>query len=176
MTHKKSRFFAVPQETHMTSAGEARFPILYYDATALQTFFWCDVGAAQFFLNGTGLAATRFFNGKALAAMGWYEYRDTDIGPYHEVGLAIAVQPSHRPLRWPFLQFLVPSQRRVLGFYIIDLPVTTEIACAAGQEMWGFPKFVTEIPYSIDGNHVAINVLHPESGESIVKIEGQLGG
>ncbi len=175
MTRSESRFFRVAQEKLKTSAGEAPFPILYYDATALLTFFWCELEAAQSFLDDTGLQATRFLNGRALAAIGWYEYRDTDIGAYNEVGVAIAVQPENRALRLPIMQFFYPAGRRTLGFYIIDLPVTTEIACAAGREMWGFPKFVAEIPLQFEKGSVSAAVLAPEKQEPIVSMNGRLG-
>ncbi len=170
----RESFFDVPQVTLKTSAGEAPFPILYYDATALLLFYWCDPEPARALLEGTGLAPIRFFNGKALAGMGWYEYRKTDIGPYNEVGLAVAAAPEGRLPRLPLLQFLRRSASRALGFYIIDLPVTTDIACAAGREMWGYPKFVTRIPIDIHDGEVSAAVHHPESGEPIVRLSGRL--
>ncbi len=170
----RESFFDVPQVTLKTSAGEAPFPILYYDATALLLFYWCDLVPASALLQGTGLTPVRFFNGRALAGMGWYEYRKTDIGPYNEVGLAVAAVPEEQRLRLPLLQFFRGSASRTLGFHILDLPVTTDIACAAGREMWGYPKFVTQIPFDIRNDEVSAAVLHPNSGEPIVRLSGRL--
>ena len=54
----------------------------------------------------------------------------TDIGPYNEVAPTV---------------LSVAPQDPVPAIYVADLPVTTEVANRAGQEHWGYNKFVTEI-------------------------------
>jgi len=42
--------------------------------------------------------------------------------------------------------------RGSLGAYIHQLPVDGEFTCAAGQTIWGFPKFMSEIAVSTEGD------------------------
>ena len=36
------------------------------------------------------------------------------------------------------------------GIWVVDLPVTTKEAQAAGIELWGYPKYVTDIETRFD--------------------------
>ena len=62
-----------------------------------------------------------------------------------------------------------------MGLYIIDLPVTTVAACAAGREIWNSPKFVTPISYQARGKHFSGAVQHPEGGADILRLSGKAG-
>jgi hypothetical protein len=162
------------QKPVSTSQGEVKLPIFYYDVSAVLIFFWTDFQKAAVQLKGTGLQACRFFNGSALTGLAFYEYRDSDIGPYNEVGLATAVysEQGAQPT-WYLPDFLRPAKKRKLGFYIHHLPVSTEAACAAGKEIWGFPKFTTQLPFSLNRNHFEAAVLDPDGG-NILSVKGPL--
>ncbi len=171
---KNDSFFSVPQQPFATSQGEVKLPIFYYDTSAALLFFWTDHKRASDLLAGTGLQPCKFFNGSALSGLAFYEYRETDIGSYNEVGLATAVYApdSDKPvINLP--EFFRPASRRKIGFYIHHLPVTTEIACAAGKEIWGFPKFTTELPFRLTDNSFSAQVLDPD-GKSILSVDGTL--
>jgi hypothetical protein len=43
---------------------------------------------------------------------------------------------------------MIDSWRRRLGAYIHRLPVTTAFSCAAGRDIWGFPKFVADVSFT----------------------------
>ncbi len=170
----KNNFFNLPQEVFSTSQGDVKLPIFYYDVSAALIFFWTDYQKAAKQLSGTGLQACKFFNGSALCGLAFYEYRDSDIGPYNEVGLATAVYSDKTEKPQLYLpDFLRPAQKRKLGFYIHHLPVSTEAACAAGKEIWGFPKFTTELPFSLTADHFDASVLDPE-GQIILNLRGPL--
>lgn len=171
---RNNDFFNIPQEIVQTSQGEVKLPIFYYDVSVALIFFWTDYQKATEQLSETGLNACKFFNGSALTGLAFYEYRDSDIGPYNEVGLATAVYSAkaEKPLFY-LPDFLRPAQKRTLGFYIHHLPVSTEAACAAGKEIWGFPKFTTELPFSLSANHFDASVRDPD-GQSILSLAGTL--
>lgn len=112
-----------------------------------------------------------------LGGLAWYEYRDTDIGSYREVAVAVSVQPrNRRPSLLPRLNLWAPSSRRKVGFHILHLPVTTRVACAAGVELWGFPKFVTDISLEIKQDVIVGEVQDPETAETIVRLSGDVFG
>jgi hypothetical protein len=168
-------FFEVPRLTHVTSQGPVELPILYRDATAVVGMFPVRRPGAVALLEGTGLVPLALPFDRALAALAFYEYRDTTVGVYNEVGVAIMAVPAGEPAglrRWADLA-RPPAQRR-LGMYVVDLPVTTPVANAAGRELWGYPKFVTGLPLRLHGRCLDARVLDPDGGE-ICALAGRMG-
>ncbi len=79
----------------------------------------------------------RFANGKALVAIGLYQYRETSIANYNEVGTALVVVPKGlKPSKAALLSLYGNPDKSDMGFFVIDLPVTTADACASGREAW----------------------------------------
>lgn len=130
------------RETVATSCGPCELPIFYQEASLLAAIWRVDGKRAQ------PLVPVDFepwlVLGKALAMLCIFEYRQTSIGPYGEIGLALLVRKKGTK----------PSLLRALGdlrkeedqaLYVVNLPVTTEEAHAAGVEIWGYPKYVRNI-------------------------------
>jgi hypothetical protein len=118
----------------------------------------------------------RFRNGKALVAIAFFEYRDTSIGAYREVGTVVAVVPKGlKPPKSPLLSLFQSADKTHMGFYIIDLPVTSALACTAGVEISGFPKFVTPIVFSLKGARFEGAVYNPETKGVLLKLSGSCG-
>ncbi len=171
-------FFRVPRTRHPTSAGVVELPILYHDCTQVQAYFLCEPERVEQALAGSGLRAGLHLGRRALVAMAFYEYRGTSIGSYNEVGLAVpVVAATRRPSAWtwPDLFRRVDHPRRDVGYRVLHLPVTTAAANAAGRELWGLPKFVTEIPFAFDAECFRGAVLDPADGSTICALEGRPG-
>ena len=171
-------FFQVPRQRVKTSQGTVELPILYYDTSMLNAFFLVDREKVEAVLKGTGLTPALTVGGKALVALACFEYRDTSVGVYNEVGVAAAVLRQGETLPLGGWQDLIatlrqPEERRV-AFHILDLPVTTAAANAAGREIWGYPKFVTEIPFTLNGRHFDCAVKTPEGGV-LMRLSGRMG-
>lgn len=171
-------FFQVPLVQRTTSEGVVGFPILYFDARCVQAFFWCKLALVEEKLIGTGLRPAMVWRGSAIVGLAFFEYLNTSIGLYNEAGLAIPVLPSTSSHSTRWLQLLqdVEHPGHELGFHIAHLPVTTNAACAAGKEIWGYPKFVTDIPFSLSEGRLNVSVRDPGDGKlSIAELKGQLG-
>jgi hypothetical protein len=102
-----------------------------------------DPAAARALVDSRGFEPLVFF-GKAWAAFCAFEYRETTIGPYGELGVGVFAK---RRGTSPSLFGLLRDQRkeRDAAIFVTNLPVTTASARAAGVELWGFPKYVTGI-------------------------------
>ncbi len=163
--NRSSSFFDIRQQEVTTSAGKVSLPIRYYDVSTVLFFYWVPYELALSQVDNPRLKTCRFVNKKALCGLAFYEYRASDIGAYNEVALATAVYhgDTDRP-RYLLSDFLKPVAKRKVGFYIHHLPVTTEQACAAGKEIWGFPKFTTGLPFRLSGHHFSGGVEHPQGG------------
>jgi hypothetical protein len=174
----RDSFFQVEQQTCPTSAGDVALPILYYDTSCVQVFYLCDPQAAAAALAGSGLQPALHLGRRVLAAVAFFEYRDTGVGAYNEVGIAIPVVPettSASPWRWRELFMDVDNPARTLGFHILHLPVTTAIANAGGRELWGYPKFVTAIDTEFSRQRLYGVVYDPDASEVIVTMDGRPG-
>jgi hypothetical protein len=170
------RFFDVARTLHRTSAGLVELPILYHDASNVIALFQADARGAARLLEGTGLEPALGRGARALVGLSFYAYRRTTVGVYNEVGTAIfARRPGDRGALPALAEMLMAPARRRVGAWVVDLPVTTEAACAAGRELWGYPKFVTEIDFSLTGRAFQSVVHDPQGGARICAIEGTMG-
>ncbi|WP_051460203.1 acetoacetate decarboxylase family protein [Pseudogulbenkiania sp. MAI-1] len=173
---QKDMFFQYPRTPLMTSEGGVDMPILYYDNSVLMAMFRVDYDKAQALVAGQGMQAVRFFGGKALAVVAFYQYRETSIADYNEVGVAIAAVPKGTAVpSFPMLSMLNSLDKAAVGFCVIDLPVTTPAACAAGKEIWGYPKFVTPIRFSLQGSRFDGAVSAPDTGKDLMQFSGKVG-
>ncbi len=176
MDYQHDPFFQYPATTFTSSEGDVQLPILYYDTSDFVAMFWVDFEAAASVIQETDLDLVRYRGNKALAALAFFEYRNTTVGVYNEVVVALAVLPKGEPQpAWPLLSLYRDPDKRQIGLHIIDLPVTTQAACAAGREIWGYPKFVTPISFEHTRSRFEGRVEDPESGESIVALTGKPG-
>ena len=176
MNFYRDPFFCVPRSTHTTRQGKVKLPILYYDSTAVLIFFGCDKQRVHDLLPTGRFRPTLTFGRRAVVGLALFEYRTTSIGAYNEVGLAIPVvwQKEPAPI-CPVWEIFRSVYTRRVGFHIVDLPVTTEAACAAGRELWGYPKFVTRIDFSLQNRVLDSKVHAPDNHTSIMTISGKAG-
>jgi hypothetical protein len=145
---------------HTLSDGtRVALPIRYIDNRCLAATFLTDLERAARVLEGTGLQAVPQEDGKAVVLYLCWEYRQTDIGPYNEVALTV---------------LSVAPQDPAPAIYVVDLPVTTEVANRAGQELWGYNKFVTDIEIKGEGKQFTAVVRDPQN-VLISSLEGTRG-
>jgi hypothetical protein len=104
-------------------------PVEVRDASAA-TVIWDVEHAAAAALAPDGFEATESAPGRAQVAIALVDYRDNDLGSYYEVGTILFVRPAGGG----------PD-----GTFITHLPVDQEFTCAAGNEIWGYPKSVEQI-------------------------------
>ncbi len=145
---------------HTLSNGmEVALPIRYFDSRWLAATFLTDLERAAQVLEGTGLQAVPQEDGKAVVLYMCSEYRQVDIGPYNEVAVTVLA---------------VAPQDPAPAFYVTDLPVTTEAALRAGQELWGYNKFVTDIEIKGEGKQFSA-ITHDPQNRVISSLEGTRG-
>jgi len=141
-------FENVVQKPRSTSRGPCELPILYRDGSWFGVFYRIDVARANRLLDGTGLEAMPLL-GKALVTIQAWEYRDSTVGRYGELGLGI--QTRKRGSAPSLLKYALDQRKQPdQGIWVVTLPVTTEPAWAAGVEIWGYPKYVTPIETRFD--------------------------
>ncbi len=138
------------------SAGRCDLPILYEGASQLFALYRVAPAAAAALIPDQRLEPMVVFD-KAVAGIAAFEYRDTTAGIYNEIGLVVLVR--RRQTRPSLLRLLRnPAKEPDAAFYVVNLPVTTELARAAGVEYWGYPKYVTAIETNFDSDGVRITL------------------
>ncbi len=171
-------FFGVKRSAAKTSEGDIDLPMLFYDVGVRYLNFWVDYEKAASRLSGTGLLPCRFFNGKAIVSLVYFQYRSVEIGPYDEVTITIVVHPEilKKPLFY-LPAFLIRSgmEKNNLGAYVLEMPVTTPAARAAGREIWGYPKFVTKISSALTPDSFEFGVFDPVTNEPIFSVSCKTG-
>src|SRR5205814_2655170 len=139
------------RKTHATSAGPCELPILYSGASLLGLLYRVDGAKVRPLVDANFEAWTVF--GKATVMLCFFDYRETTIGPYGEIGLGVLIK---RKGTSPSLVGALADLRKETdaGLYVVNLPVTTEAARAAGRELWGYPKYVAPMQSTFDATGV----------------------
>ena len=146
-------FFAgiVPQVVSIFPEGQRtpfELPQRYYDWSLMLGHFPASTTAIRRLLpEGLGLEPVTVAPGLALVTLGAFDYRQcATLAPYREVGVMFPVR-VHPALSLPAVPLFRPEWFADLGFYIWQLPVTTEESHDAGVRLWNFPKKVGRIEF-----------------------------
>lgn len=136
-------FEHVRQSPSKLSSGSCDLPILYRDASQFGVFFRIDLERARSILEPTTVEPWPVL-GAAMGAIYVWEYRDSTVGTYNEVGVGIqARRRGHEPSLVRLGLDMRAQEEQ--GIWVVNLPVTTQAAYQAGVELWGYPKYISPI-------------------------------
>lgn len=139
-------------------------PVEVRDASSATATFLVDAATARALLRIPGLEPAEPWPGRALATLAAIDYRDNDLGRYHEVSIALFVREDSAP-RIGRARLALDLLRGRVGTAILHLPVDQAFTCEAGRTIWGFPKTLQQIDWEelpgrlrcslrMDGRHV----------------------
>jgi len=83
------------KKVSMHSQLEYTFPLDFRDVHYLALTYTSTFSAVNEKLKDTEFKAGLIFNGKPLIAVALIEYKDSDLGAYNDVIIAIPVVPKH---------------------------------------------------------------------------------
>ncbi len=143
-------FFASARPGNIITRGQATFelPALYFRDDAFALFYTVDAHRAKQLLPSDKLHPVLLSGKKALAGIVAFNYIDTSIGPYGEVGMIIPVVYGPKP---PVMLLPAVLESRFPGFgaLVLHLPVTNTLARDAGRGEWGYTKFIADMRFDI---------------------------
>jgi hypothetical protein len=146
----------IKQTPTATSTGPVALPILYRDGSMLVIGYRIEPAIATSMLRNLPLEPLVMF-GRALVLVCLFEYRDTTIGPYNEIGVGIYVRRTGTaPSLWRVLRD--PRKIEDVGLYVVNLPVSAHAALTAGVEIWGYPKYVAGIATSFQQDRIRVTL------------------
>ena len=160
----------------MTSIKSIDFPVDFRDVHYIAMTYTSSFDAVNKKLSGTNLKAGLVFNGKPVVAVGLIEYKDSDLGSYNEMILAIPVVPIGTPSALSNWFDLYRSfKKRKLGQYIIHIPVTSQRSMDAGIECWGYPKIVRKIEHDFENDKISSSIFDETENKRIIEFKGNMG-
>lgn len=143
-------FFAGTRPGKSMTAGGQKFelPILYFRDDAFAIFYTADPARLKALLPSDRLHPVTLSRNRALFGVACFNYIDTTIGPYGEVGIVVpAMFDEKKP------PHLIPAVRETydprFGMVVLHLPVTTMAAREGGRGIWGYTKFVADMNFTI---------------------------
>lgn len=126
--------------THLVAGREVTLPVRVGDATIAFASYLVPLGAARSIVDDPRVEVVTVLPGRAMLSLASIEYRENDLGAYHELAIAFVAQTD--PARG----------RQGIGSYIHRLPVTTSFSCEAGRTIWGLPKTVDALEIEDHGD------------------------
>lgn len=143
-------------DTFQTKEGPVKLPILYFKGSLVGAFYLVDPVIAQEMLPADLEPLVVPFVNKAISGIFMFDYQNTTIGPYGEMGLTI--QARRRGTGAGLIGYLYDLVAHVYkipgmlssfsspdtGLYVVTLPVETKKAEAGGREIWGYNKYISK--------------------------------
>jgi hypothetical protein len=130
------------------SLGELTLPVRITGGSSLACIYRVNLDAARAVLP-TDCFEPIAVGGEALVQVTALQYDDSSIGPYNELGvMLLSRRPGTAPSRVRMLVSLADVEDA--GWFVVNLPVSTGFACAAGRELWGHPNYLTRVDTEFD--------------------------
>ena len=145
--------------TYDIAGRTVTMPVRVRDASAGTVLFEVDAVAASTLLPTDSFEIVEAAPGKAHLAVVLVDYRDNDLGAYHEVGLTLFVRPRSGGEE---------------GTFITRLPVDQPFTCEAGRKIWGFPKTVERI--DVENTAASSTWTLSMDGELVLAVRAPRGG
>lgn len=139
---------ARPGTTARIGENTLELPILYFRDDLFLLFYTADYHRVKALMPSDKLHPVRLPKGRSLIGVGAFNYIDTSIGPYGEVGMIVPT--VHAATSPPIiLPALMESRYPGFGMLVLHLPVTTIEARDGGRGLWGYTKFIADMDFAI---------------------------
>lgn len=163
----KSFFKGVPQQTIDADGLSGKLPCFYYDNMALSVVYTAPLERLRALLPDSRYEPLRLTGRSGLLAITAFNYRDTDIAPYNELSIAVLLEKPGLG-GFPPLGLLRQNWQQAFHAFVVELPVTTEIARRGGVELYNYPKFLADIDFTDHGDRVSCRL--GEKGREILTL------
>lgn len=141
-------FFSKVSPGGTVTHGNATFdlPILYFRDDLFLLFFSGDLAKLKSLMPSDKLHPVRLSGTRGMVGIAAFNYIDTSIGPYGEVGVVVPCVYGDKPAPpvWPALR---EGKYPGFGTLVLHLPVTKTLARDAGRGEWGYTKFVADMKF-----------------------------
>jgi hypothetical protein len=130
-------------------------PVHIREAQQWSATWLVPAAAAQQLIDYSGLTVAQPVPGRAMIALAFVRYLDGDLDRYNELAVTVMVRPHDAAPNPGRLALAAEFARGQLGTFVHDLPVDQEFTCAAGNTIWGYPKWIADIEISSQHDRTA---------------------
>lgn len=116
-------------------------PIQYRAGVFCGLLYRIDLARARFYCDALCVEPRPFF-GAALAGIYAWDHVDTSLGPFSEIGIGLLTRRRRPRLSLSRLTSGEASAHAD-GMLVLSSAVTSHAAQRAGQELWGYPRYLT---------------------------------
>lgn len=141
-------FFTTHRPGRWVRHGRSHFelPVLYYRDDFFLAAYQADADRVRQYMPCDRLRPVVLPVNRAVVVVMAANYIDTTLGPYGEVAIATLVYHVRRgPGGLPPVLLGLHNP----GYLVLHLPVTGLALSDAGRGVWGYPKFVADIDFTI---------------------------
>ena len=170
---RDSSFFdGVAQADIDSILGRSKLPVFYYDTHMMLGAFPARYTALCRAMPDPRFVPARLAPGLGMVAVSCVEHRDTDIGAYNELAVAVPLSYPGWRVNLPGRALLEGERYGQLHAFVLQLPVTSENARAGGVEFFNFPKIVVDIDFEEAGGRRVCRLA--EGDTEILRFSGSL--
>jgi hypothetical protein len=126
-------------------SAQVDLPIMYYRDDSFMGIFSAAYEPVQALLPSQELYPVTLPSGQATLVIFAFNYMETSIGPYGEVGIAIPCTYGRQGP--PLLPLVLEGRYPDWGGFVLHLPVTSRIARDGGRVIYGYAKFVADMDF-----------------------------
>ena len=127
-------------------AEEFEVPVLYFRDDSFEAVFTADLQKLRAMMPSDRLQPVPAGSGRGLLGVGAFDYLQTSVQPYGEIGVVVPVVYGARPPP-PLLPALLDATWPTYGLLVLHLPVTRQLSCDGGRMVWGYTKFVSDMHF-----------------------------
>lgn len=166
-------FFQVPLYTQDFSRGEIQLPILIKDATAVYCQFIAPRSKVAELLQGKPLDPAFTLGSRALVGLTIHANHQSTVGPHVNMELVIPVTRQNgfkRLSSWQEIR--MSSDRRHMGFFVIDSAQDSPVMLSAGRDVWGYPGFMAQLFTGFKGAQLFAECNDFDGRKGIARLTG----
>jgi len=120
-------------------------PILYYRDDSFMGVFTAAREPVRALLPSRQLYPVLASAERAMLVVIAFNYFETSVGPYGEIGIVIPCTDGRQAPPW--LPLALEAKYPGWGGFVLHLPVTSRVAHDAGRGIWGYTKFVSDMDF-----------------------------
>ncbi len=140
---------------------EIDLPIMYYRDDSFMGIFSASYSGVRALLPSDKLFPVTLPGGRSMVAVIAFNYHETSIGPYGEVGVALPCTYGQEAP--PLLPLALESRFPGWGAYVLHLPVTSLRARDGGRVVYGYTKFVADMDFEKRPAYQRVSLSEGES-------------
>ncbi len=138
-------------------------PVRYTESRAYMAFFPASIDRVNAVIQSKRVRPVSILGKKCLLGVTVFDYKKCDVGPYREIALSIPVLLDSS-IRIPVIPLIFERMFSSLGFFALQLAITSTVARKHSEQIFGYPTY---------GNNISVDISSSDEKSSISTYDGQ---